>query len=189
MRRKPKRKNRKIKFSEKEYLKKNYLRDGKGIIPIELNNISDLYMKYDYKKLELSDEFCNYVDEIAYMFSVDTDLIIEIHCPVISEEDQEKIKKSIKTNYGIEIDDVEYDIHLQNRRSNFLIVLASVLMIINYLIDGYVTDFISDCFSVVWWIAIWDGIEIQLIDKVDNKYKRLNCQQLYDAKIEFVFDK
>ena len=92
MRRKPKRKNRKIKFSEKEYLKKNYLRDGKGIIPIELNNISDLYMKYDYKKLELSDEFCDYVDEIAYMFSVDTDLIIEIHCPVISEEDQRSRK-------------------------------------------------------------------------------------------------
>ena len=53
MRRKPKRKNRKIKFSEKEYLKKNYLRKGKGIITIELNNIRKLYMKHYNKKLNL----------------------------------------------------------------------------------------------------------------------------------------
>ena len=50
------RKNRKIKFSEDQYIENTYFKDGKAIIPIELESIKDLYMKHDYKQMELSDE-------------------------------------------------------------------------------------------------------------------------------------
>lgn len=42
-------KNRKIKFREADYIEKHYIRDGKAIIPINLNNINELYMKHDHK--------------------------------------------------------------------------------------------------------------------------------------------
>ena len=51
--RKGRRKNRKIKFSEANYVAKNYMKRGKAIIPIKLEKISDLYMKHDYKQMEL----------------------------------------------------------------------------------------------------------------------------------------
>ena len=39
-------KNRKIRFREADYVEKNYIRDGRAIIPIRLNSIKELYMKH-----------------------------------------------------------------------------------------------------------------------------------------------
>lgn len=188
IKRNARRKNRKIKFSEDQYVENVYLRDGKAVIPVQLNQVSDLYMEHDYKQMELSDSVCKYIEEIAYMIPINTDIELEIHCPKVDEENQDKMKKSIKNNYGIEIDDVEYDIMLQNRRSLLLLVVGIILLSLNILIDKYIGSILSNFLSVVWWVAIWDTIEIQTLDKSENKWKRLNYQQLYDANITFVFD-
>ena len=146
-------------------------------------------MKHDYKKLELADSVCNYIEEIAYMIPVNTDIVLEIHCPKVDKFTQDRMSKSIHNNYGIEIDDVDYDIMLENRRSMILLVFGILLIILNILTDRYINNSIlSNFLCVVWWVAIWDMIEIQTMDKTENKWKRLNFQQLYDAEITFVFD-
>ena len=184
------RKNRKIKFSEDQYVENTYFRDGKAVIPIELEDINDLYMKHDYKKMELSDEICSYIEEIAYMIPINTDIVLEIHSPELREEQKERIMKSIKNNYGIEIDDIDYEIMLANRRSNILIIVGILLLIVNILVDKYIhNSFLSNFLSVVWWVAIWDMIEIQTLDRSESKSQRLNYQQLYDAEIIFVTEK
>ena len=90
--RKGNRKNRRIKFSESNYVEKNYMKKGKAIIPVKLEKISDLYMKHDYKQMELSDSVCNYIEEIAYMIPINTDIVLEIHCP----EQMKKLKIKLK---------------------------------------------------------------------------------------------
>lgn len=188
IKRSKKRRNRKIKFSEKEYIEKLYIKDGKAIIPVELEKPDDLYMKHDYLKRELSDSVCKYIEEIAYMIPINTDIEIEIHCPKISQAMQEKMENSIKNNYGIEIDDVDYDIMLQNRRAFIMFLIGIVILAINILVDKYIDPVLSNFICVVWWVAIWDMLEIITIDKTDNKWLRLNYQQLYESKISFVFD-
>ena len=185
--RKGKRKNRKIKFSESNYVEKNYMSRGKAIIPVKLEKISDLYMKHDYKQMELSDSVCNYIEEIAYMVPINTDIVLEIHCPEIDEELQNKIKKNIKNNYGMEIDDNEYDLSINNRRALRFAIVGIVLLIIHILIEDFGRLF-ADFLSVVWWVAIWDMIEILALENREIKWKRLNNQQLYDSTIKFVFD-
>ena len=188
IKRSKKRRNRKIKFSEKEYIEKLYIKDGKAIIPVELEKPDDLYMKHDYLKRELSDSVCKYIEEIAYMIPINTDIEIEIHCPKISQAMQEKMENSIKNNYGIEIDDVDYDIMLQNRRAFIMFLIGIVILAINILVDKYIDPVLSNFICVVWWVAIWDMLEIITIDKTDNKWLRLNYQQLYESKISFVYD-
>ena len=185
--RKGKRKNRKIKFSELNYVEKNYMQRGKAVIPIKLEKISDLYMKHDYKQMELSDSVCNYIEEIAYMVPINTDIILEIHCPEIDEELQNKIKKNIKNNYGMEIDDNEYDLSVNNRRALIFAIVGILLLIVHILIESYGRLF-ADFLSVVWWVAIWDMVEILVLDNQEIKSDRLNNQQLYDSTIRFVFD-
>jgi len=185
--RKGNRKNRKIKFSESNYVDKNYMRRGKAVIPVKLEKISDLYMKHDFKQMELSDSVCNYIEEIAYMVPINTDIVIEIHCPEIDEELQTKIKKNIKNNYGMEIDDNEYDLSVNNRRAWIFAIVGMIFLIINILIED-AGRFFADFICVVWWVAIWDMIEILFLDNQEIKWKRLNNQQLYDSTIEFVFD-
>ena len=57
-----KRVNHKIKYSEKDYVEKNYIKDGKAVIPIKIKKLDDLYMKHDYLKLDLSDEVFDYIE-------------------------------------------------------------------------------------------------------------------------------
>lgn len=185
--RKGKRKNRRIKFSELNYVEKNYIHRGKAVIPIKLEKISDLYMKHDYKQMELSDSVCNYIEEIAYMVPINTDIILEIHCPEIDEELQNKIKKNIKNNYGMEIDDNEYDLSTNNKRALIFATVGIILLIVHILVEDFGRIF-ADLLSVVWWVAIWDMVEILLMENQEIKWKRLNNQQLYDSTIRFVFD-
>ena len=185
--RKGKRKNRKIKFSELNYVEKNYMKRGKAIIPVKLEKIADLYMKHDYKQMELSDSVCNYIEEIAYMIPINTDIVLEIHCPEIDEEMQNKVKKNIKNNYGMEIDDNEYDLAINNRRALIFAIVGIALLIINILTENLGRIF-ADFISVVWWVAIWDMVEILALENQEIKWNRLNNQQLYDSTIKFVFD-
>ena len=186
-RRKGKRKNRRIKFSELNYVEKNYMQRGKAVIPVKLEKIEDLYMKHDYKQMELSDKVCDYIEEIAYMIPINTDIVLEIHCPEIDEELQNKIKKNIKNNYGMEIDDNEYDLSINNRRAAKFAIAGLILLIINVLTEHFGIIF-SNFLSVVWWVAIWDMVEILVLDNQEIKWKRLNNQQLYDSTIKFVFE-
>ena len=185
--RKGRRKNRRIKFSESNYVEKNYMQRGKAVIPIKLEKISDLYMKHDYKQMELSDSVCNYIEEIAYMIPINTDIILEIHCPEIDEELQNKIKKNIKNNYGMEIDDNEYDLSTNNKRALIFAAVGIIVLILHILVENFGRVF-AELLSVVWWVAIWDMVEILLMENQEIKWKRLNNQQLYDSTIRFVFD-
>ena len=185
--RRGKRKNRRIKFSELNYVEKNYMQRGKAVIPIKLEKISDLYMKHDYKQMELSDSVCDYIEEIAYMIPINTDIILEIHCPEIDEEMQNKIRKNIKNNYGMEIDDNEYDLAINNRRAFWFAISGIALLIIYLLIENHGRLF-PNFLSVIWWVAIWDMVEILILGNQEIKWKRLNNQQLYDSTVRFVFD-
>ena len=137
--------------------------------------------------MELSDSVCDYIEEIAYMIPINTDIVLEIHCPEIDEEIQNKIKKNIKNNYGMEIDDNEYDLAINNRRALIFAVVGVLLLMLHIFIENYGRLF-ADFLSVVWWVAIWDMVEILVLGNQDIKWKRLNNQQLYDSTITFVFD-
>lgn len=183
------RKNRRIKYNEENYINKNYMVNGKAVIPVALDNIDDLFMKHDYKKFELSDDVCKYIEEIAYMIPISTDIIIELHCPEIDDITKQKMIKAIKNNYGMEIDDVDYDISKVNVRSFIYGFIGLLILVINLITEKYIGAVLSNFICVVWWVAIWEMVELQTIEKSDLKWKRLNYQQLYDADITFIFDK
>lgn len=186
--RKKKRKNRKIKFSEDRYIEKYYMSGSKAVIPVELHEANDLYMKHDYLRMELSDSVCKYIEEIAYMIPIDTEIELEIHCPRVDVYTQQKMARAIKNNYGIEIDDVDYEIREDNKKSLILLAIGLVLIVINIITEDLLGLIFSNFLSVVWWVLIWEVSEIYFFDRTEYQSKRLNYQQLYDAKTVFVFN-
>lgn len=183
-----KRKNRKIKYNEENYINLNYMVNGKAVIPVELESVDDLFMKHDYKQFELSDEVCKYIEEIAYMVPMSTDIVIELHCPKVDDVFKEKMIRAIRNNYGMEIDDIDYDLNKVNTRSWIYGIVGIAILVFNLLTEKLIGEVLSNFICVVWWVAIWEMVELQTIDKPDLKWKRLNHQQLYDAEITFVFD-
>ena len=183
------RKNRQIKYNEENYINKNYMVNDKAVIPVELETVDDLFMKHDYKKYEMSDDVCKYIEEIAYMIPLDVDIIIELHCPEVDDEKKQRMIKAIKNNYGMEIDDIDYDLSRVNTKSIIFCLVGLIILIINLITEKYIGPVLSNFICVVWWVAIWETIELQTIEKADLKWKRLNHQQLYDAEITFIFNK
>ena len=186
--RKKKRKNRKIKFSEDRYIEKFNMSGSKAVIPVELKEAEDLYMKHDYLKMELSDSVCKYIEEIAYMIPIDTEIELEIHCPRVDVYTQQKMARAIKNNYGIEIDDVDYELREEHKKSLILLAIGLVLIVINILTEDILGLIFSNFLSVVWWVLIWEVSETYFFDRKENQSKRLNYQQLYDAKTGFIFN-
>ena len=182
-------KNRKIKFREADYIEKHYIKDGKAVIPIHLNNINELYMKHDHKKLALSDEVCDYIEEIAYIIPLKYPIILEIYCPEISEEQQLRIKKVIKNNYGMEIDDRDYDIHVANRKCISLFFMGLIFMLLSFALNGKVTQFVVEFFSIAGWVALWEMFEVLMLNNAAKRTERLYKLQLYDSEIRFAFPK
>lgn len=164
-----KRKNRRIKYNEENYINKNYVVDGKAVIPVELDTLDDLFMKHDYKKFELSDDVCKYIEEIAYMIPMETDIVLEFHMPQISDELKAKATKTIKNNYGMDIDDADYDINKINIKSLIYGLIGIVILAINIITEKYIGAVLSNFICVVWWVAIWEMVELQTIDKQDLK--------------------
>lgn len=184
-----KRKNRRIKYNEENYINKNYMKDGKAVIPVLLSEYSELFMKHDYKQYELSDDVCKYIEEIAYMIPMSTDIVIELHCPDVSDSQKENMVKAIRNNYGMEIDDIDYEINKVNTKSFLYGIIGIVILIINLLTEKLIGPVLSNFICVIWWVAIWEMAELQTMDKPNLKWKRLNYQQLYDSEITFVSQK
>lgn len=182
-----KRKNRKIKFSELNYVENTYMKNGNAVIPIKAKDISELYVEHDYKKVDLADELCSYIEEIAFMIPVHVDIILEIHCPEISKELQNKIKRNIKNNYGMEIDDNDTDLRQNNQRSLMMAIIGTLLLILN-IFTSNLGEVWSELLTIMWWVPLWNMIEIQFMENRETRSQRLNNQQLYDSKVEFVFD-
>ena len=154
-----------------------------------MEDVDDLFMKHDYKKKELSDDVCKYIEEIAYMIPLNTDIVIELHCKEVSEEKTEKMVKAIKNNYGMEIDDMDYEISKVNAKSLVFGFVGFIILMLNLLTEKYIGAVLSNFICVVWWVAIWEMVELQTMEKTELKWKRINYQQLYDAEISFIFDK
>lgn len=180
-------KNRKIKFRESDYIEKHYIKDGKAIIPIQLNSIDELYMKHDYKKLALSDEVCDYIEEIAYIIPLKYPIVLEIHCPEISETQQLRIKKVIKNNYGMEIDDRDYDIHVANKKSFTLFIVGILILILSYALENILLEVFLEFLYIAGWVALWEMCEVLMLNNAEKRTERLYKLQLYDSEIRFKF--
>jgi hypothetical protein len=187
-----KRKNRRIKFSELNYVEKNYMQKGKAVIPIKLERISDLYMKHDYLKLDLSDQVSDYIEEIAYIIPRKYDIVLELHYnEEISNNQQQRIKKVFKSNYGSDIDDIDYDIRMHNYKSIILLLFGAFLIFMSFIFNNLtfkLSGFIAEFFMISGWVFVWDMVETISITRSELITKRINKLHLYDAEISFVLD-
>ena len=186
------RKNRKIRYSEADYVQRNYIKNGKAVIPIKIRKLDDLYMKHDYLKLDLSDEVFDYIEEVAYLIPTNIDIVLEVHYhDEISIKQQERIKKVFKANYGGDIDDIDYDLRMKNYKSIILFLFGAFFIFLSFIatnLSFYMIDFIAEFLMISGWVFIWDMVETLSIKHSELKTKRLNKLQLYDAEISFVFD-
>ena len=62
----------------------------------------------------------------------------------------------------MEIDDNEYDLSVNNRRAWWFAIVGMLILIFNILTE-HISSIFSNFISVVWWVAIWDMVEILIL--------------------------
>ena len=144
-------------------------------------------MKHDHIKLAMSDDVCNYIEEIAYIIPLKYPILLEIHCPEIPEEQQLRVKKVIKNNYGMEIDDRDYDIHVANRKCISLFVIGILILILSYALENILLEVFLEFLYIAGWVALWEMCEVLMLNNSAKRTERLYKLQLYDSEIRFVF--
>ena len=168
------------------------MKDGKAVIPIKINKLDDLYMKHDYLKLDLSDAVSDYIEEIAYLIPQRTDIVLEIHYnEEISNNQQSRIRKVFKANYGSDIDDIDYDLRNHKYKSIILFLFGAFFIFLSFIANNFghsLTGFIAEFFMISGWVFIWDIVETLSTRRSELISKRINKLQLYDADITFIFD-
>jgi len=184
--------NHRIRYSEKDFVEKNYMKDGKAVIPIKINKLDDLYMKNDYLKLDLSDHVFDYIEEVAYAIPSNVDIVLEVHYhDEISENQQKRIKKVFKSNYGSDIDDIDYDVRMHNYRALLYLLFGTFFIFMSFIFNNLsfsLAGFIAEFFMISGWVFIWDIVETLSTRRSELISKRINKLQLYDAEITFIFD-
>jgi len=184
--------NHRIRYSEKDFVQKNYMKDGKAVIPIKINTLDDLYMRHDYLKLDLSDQVFNYIEEVAYLIPANVEIILEVHYhDEISENQQQRIKKVFKANYGSDIDDIDYNLRMNNYKSIILFLFGAFFIFMSFIFNNLtfpIAEFIAEFFMISGWVFIWDIVETISIKRSELLTKRINKLQLYDANINFIFE-
>lgn len=184
--------NHKIRYREKDYVEKNYMKDGKAVIPIKIQKLDDLYMKNDYLKLDLSDEVFDYIEEIAYLIPRNVDIVLEVHYhDEISNNQQQRIKKVFKSNYGSDIDDIDYELRMHSYKSILYFLFGAFFIFMSFIFNNLsfaLAGFIAEFFMISGWVFIWEMVEAFSIKRSELITKRINKLQLYDAEISFIFD-
>ncbi len=182
--------NKKIKFREKDYIEKHYIKDDRAVIPVDLPNMDNLYMKHDPKRLFLSDEVGNYIKEAASIIPFKYDITLEFHCKEISTEEQDRIRRVIKNNFGMEIDDIDYERRLSGYVALISFILGLIFVVVSYALgNNNIIGILKELLIIAGWVIWWNMVETIVFRDSERKIERLNKLQLYDSKVEFIIDK
>ena len=105
---------------------------------------------------------------------------------MISQNQQQRIKKVFKSNYGSDIDDIDYKARIHNYKAIILFLFGAFFIFNN--LSFNLAGFIAEFFMISGWVFIWDIVETLSTRRSDLISKRINKLQLYDADITFIFD-
>ena len=89
----------------------------------------------------------------------------------------------------MEIDDRDYDIHVANRKCISLFFMGLIFMLLSFALNGKVTQFVVEFFSIAGWVALWEMFEVLMLNNAAKRTERLYKLQLDDSEIRFAFPK
>lgn len=178
------------KFNYTKFVKKYYMEKGEAYITVKVDSIDDIISKYSIKDYEwINPEFAAYIEESANYIPVETGIVIEICGPEFSDEEKQIIESTMKNYFGLQLQDKEIDIILNNRKASILLGLGLISLIVFIILQNKnLGAVISELLFLALWFFIWEYGDYGLIYAADLKLEKLYAGQLASAKITFIED-
>ena len=68
-------------------------------------------------------------------------------------------------------------------------MIDAATLILGYALEDKILKILDELIVITGWVVLWDMMEGIIFTNNERKIERLNKLQLYDSKVEFVFDK
>lgn len=146
------------------------------IIEVDIDNVDDLFEMYNRRKI--SRELIRYlVESVPKMTKNDTlkvvinnNLTEDIYC-------SELIKKALDT----EIKSNDYKFMYSNKRQLIYFILGVLALLIATLIN---IEIIKEVILIGAWVLLWDMVEIEIGDDINNRKRKKKLNGLLAADFE-----
>lgn len=179
----------KYKFNAKDFLSKKYLRGDYAVIPVHIEDKKDFYNKHDASCCTISTELCKYIDACVYNIPIEYKIKLNIDCPDLTKEEQEKMIAAVKTHYGLIIHDRNLDLKINAEKTTWLMLVGTLILIAVYFMGKYIDSFMTEILLIAGWFAIWEGVDNFVLDRRNIKIDKQNNKQLFNSIVEFVEEK
>ena len=176
----------KLDFNYNKYVRDFYIENNTAYISIKVKDYHDIISKYSIDNYEwLNGHFAEYIEETSYYIPIEYEVTLDINGK-FTDEEKERIIKTIKLYYGIKLEDACNQLR-ENKRKNLLLFTASVLFMFIFLIlTLYINNFrFLEPISIILWFIIWEYLNNSFIEKRRLKEKRLEIAQLTNMQVKF----
>ena len=146
------------------------------------------YNDLDADGITLSPAITNFIDKRIDYISYKYEVVLKFYCDQMSEDEKAKISDMLKAYYGLESNERNLDLIINNYKSItlffigiFFLGMASLFANAGFLI--------KEIFSIAGWVAIWETFTSVLFDTIKIKLDRYDATKLSNAQIEFITKK
>ena len=172
-------------FNYYKVLDDYYLEDGIGFIPVKVNSIDDIISPYSIKNSEiLNYEFMRYIDINANFIPWGYPLTLEIHGPKFSDKEKRLIAKVLKNHYSLLLVNKKEELKALRKRGLYLIVMGVISFIIYLMLMYFKVNFAPiELMSFLFWVALWEGLDAELLSPGDLKDEIKDLEYLSNMNI------
>lgn len=175
-------------FDKPSYIESHYLDTSENaIIHIHLNTTADAFSQFCVKgHEELSLDFTDYLDAVIYHFPLRHPVILQFEIEHATAEQQNVLQKTIRGHYGLVLEDKKQDLRMNLLTMMGLFTFGAALLVFSYyLARNSKGQFITDLINIAGTFAIWETVDLYLLDRQNKKIEKLNAAQTATAQIIF----
>lgn len=179
---------RNVRFNKQGYLQEYVLnQNGEAVVLIYLEQIQAATSKYSGEEFKtLDQELIDYMDRLIYHIPLKYSLVVCFVVKDSTSEQKELVTDMIKRHYGLLLEDKRHDLKI-----NFLIILGLFLIGVALLTFSYylsaagMEQLLTDTINIAGTFALWEMIDLYLLDRKVRILDQKNAAQTYSAKIVF----
>lgn len=178
----------KAKYDKNAHIQQYYLDEmGNTVIRIQLENIQDAFSVYSpYGYEELNRELADYIDSIVYHIPLENSIVLLFDCGIASDEEKGKVRQAVYDYYGLRLEDKNQDFRINRWKMLGLFGVGALLLVFSYFIANHTANqFFFDFMNIAGTFALWEAVDLFLLERQAINIERLNAGQTVTAKVIF----
>lgn len=172
-------------FDHNKHLKENFLDNNRAVIKVLVNDNDGFFDSLDPMKSTINKDIADYIIDKAYNIPFKYKVVIEFYSDKLNDGEKDRIRKLVKETLALKILNMESIIRVNVIKSLCLMLLGALMVLYSFVGKDFFGYIYEEVVYVIGWVLLWEGVDILLLSNNENKVKKKNYKQLYDAEILF----